>query len=162
MKDESIDAFKGCSHLMYACMIGDDEGVELLIQRGANVNKPSFFGATPLLAACQRNNAKIVDLLLNAGASPHCESLQPHCKIESPIMVACGKNTFGGANVHMALSLFRHGVDLFKGGHARPAFSYLTDENQAMFLSLLTLMPDYQDFQAAEIALEEAMEKLYA
>lgn len=161
MKDESIDAFKGCSHLMYACMIGDDKGVELLIQRGAKVNKASDYGATPLLAACQRNNTKIVDLLLNAGASPDCA-------IFSPIMVACGNNTFGKPNLEMAISLFRHGADLFKGGHARSAFSYLTNENRAIFLSLLThkeierFMPDYQDFQAAEIALEEAMEKLYA
>ena len=145
---------------MYACMIGDDEGVELLIQRGAKVNKASDYGATPLLAACQRNNAKIVDFLLNAGASPHRE-------IESPIMVACGKNTFGQPNLKMALSLFRHGADLFKSGHARAAFSYLTDENRAMFLSLLipkeieAFMPDYKDLQAAEIALEEAMQELY-
>ena len=165
---DEIDAYTGSSHLMYACVFGDKEGVKLLIQRGANVNKPSSSGVTPLLAACQRNNTEIVDLLLNAGASPNCE-------IESPIMVACEKIMLSEGNFGMVLSLFRHGADLFKrnyyvkkGDHARSAFSCLTDDNREIFFSLLTseekekLMPAYVAFQSEEIAFQKAMEKLHA
>lgn len=51
-----------------ACMAGDQDCVELLLQRGMNVNSSGNYYGTALQAASRVGNIKIVERLLNAGA----------------------------------------------------------------------------------------------
>lgn len=58
----------GWTALHYAVINGDIELVSYLIQHGANVNKASADGLTPLYLAGLNENQEIVKLLKNAGA----------------------------------------------------------------------------------------------
>lgn len=55
---------------MYACMIGNENKVKLLIGREADVNKACEFDGreTPLMIAVSRGNWMIAQLLKNKGA----------------------------------------------------------------------------------------------
>lgn len=60
--------------LHWACMEGTPEACELLLKRGAMVNKPITAGVTPIILAVKRNTifsstARIVQLLLDYGAN---------------------------------------------------------------------------------------------
>lgn len=48
---------------------GHTEVVKLLIQKGADVNKSSKYGITPLMAAASKGRTEIADLLIQHGAS---------------------------------------------------------------------------------------------
>ncbi len=58
----------GWTALHYAVINGDIELVSYLIQHGANVNKTSADGLTPLYLAGLNENQEIIKLLKNAGA----------------------------------------------------------------------------------------------
>jgi serine/threonine-protein phosphatase 6 regulatory ankyrin repeat subunit B len=58
----------GWTALHYAVINGDIELVSYLIQHGANVNKTSADGLTPLYLAGLNENQEIIQLLKNAGA----------------------------------------------------------------------------------------------
>lgn len=51
-----------------ACMAGDQEWVELLLQRGMDVNGLGYYYGTALQAASRVGNIEIVERLLNSGA----------------------------------------------------------------------------------------------
>ena len=57
--------------LMLAAFEGNTQLGELLISRGADVNKWNFFG-TALLCAAHKGHLSFVDLLLKNGASKKC------------------------------------------------------------------------------------------
>ena len=69
-RDEEI----GATALMVACDHKDHDLVELLVNKGADVNKRNQEGATALLFACQQGDssstAAVVELLLARGANP--------------------------------------------------------------------------------------------
>ncbi|WP_162906821.1 ankyrin repeat domain-containing protein [Algihabitans albus] len=58
----------GCSLLYYAAGKGDPVLVEGLLERGAEVERASDAGNTPLMIAAARGHLKIVKRLLTAGA----------------------------------------------------------------------------------------------
>lgn len=58
----------GWTALHYAVVNGDTELVKYLIKKGANVNKFSAEGSSPLFLARSNGNEEIVKLLRNAGA----------------------------------------------------------------------------------------------
>ncbi len=60
--------------LIKAAMHGKVEDVELLLDRGADINHKDQFGSTALLDAAIHGDAKIVELLLNRGADVHHRS----------------------------------------------------------------------------------------
>lgn len=62
-----IDEEKG-TLLRFCIIYGRSDMVQLLIERGANVNLRDNFGTTPLHVACGSNKPDIVNLLLDAGA----------------------------------------------------------------------------------------------
>jgi len=57
--------------LMLAALEGNTQLGELLISRGADVNKWNFFG-TALLCAAHKGHLSFVELLLKNGASKNC------------------------------------------------------------------------------------------
>jgi ankyrin repeat protein len=59
--------------------------VNLLIQRGANVNltDPNGYGKTPLIEAAESNNPTVVEILLRAGADPRTKYYE-----ETALMIA--------------------------------------------------------------------------
>jgi ankyrin repeat protein len=70
--DPNIRNYRAASALMWA--VDDIAKVRLLLDRGANPNASSDFGATPLvLAAASKDSAPLVQLLLDRGA----EATQP-------------------------------------------------------------------------------------
>lgn len=54
--------------ILAATRKGDVEKVKALLEKGADVNAKSRYGATPLFFACDRSNAEMVKLLLEKGA----------------------------------------------------------------------------------------------
>jgi hypothetical protein len=61
--------------LHYACEVGNNWMVQLLIEAGAKVNSLDVHKVTPLHLACQESNKRVVELLLSAGADVHAVTL---------------------------------------------------------------------------------------
>ncbi|XP_029473099.1 myotrophin isoform X1 [Rhinatrema bivittatum] len=60
----------GRKPLHYAADCGQDEILEFLLSKGANINAPDKHGITPLLSACYEGHARCVKLLLSKCAGP--------------------------------------------------------------------------------------------
>lgn len=72
--DPNLRNYRASSALMWA--VDDPAKVRLLLDRGANPNAVSDFGATPLtLAAASKNSAPLVQLLLDRGAEATQQAL---------------------------------------------------------------------------------------
>lgn len=54
--------------LIYACISGNEEIVNFLLDNGADINKGTEGGITPLMYAVCKNHIEIVKILLNRGA----------------------------------------------------------------------------------------------
>ncbi|XP_041461535.1 ankyrin-1-like [Lytechinus variegatus] len=94
---------KGNTPLFNAASKGNLKGVDDLICRGANVNKPSTRGRCPLHVAAERGHGNIVNLLISRGAD-----VQVECDIgQTPIHKAA-------ANGHTGIveSLIAHGSSI--------------------------------------------------
>lgn len=61
---------RGNTALLIAAERGWDEGVQILIKYGANVNLANMSGETPLIRAVQVHDINVVRELLEAGANP--------------------------------------------------------------------------------------------
>lgn len=57
--------------ILAATRKGDVEKVKALLEKGADINAKSPYGATPLFFACDRSNVEMVKLLLEKGADPN-------------------------------------------------------------------------------------------
>eukprot|EP00057_Strongylocentrotus_purpuratus_P026850 XP_011681324.1 PREDICTED: ankyrin-1-like [Strongylocentrotus purpuratus] len=89
---------EGYTPLYKAALEGHLEGVDDLIARGANVNKPSKGGLRPLHAAAQEGHAHIVDFLIMPGADVNvgCE------RGRTPLHTAAAKHDKGMIPLHGA------------------------------------------------------------
>lgn len=70
-KPDQLDARFEVSALSWACLTGNAEVVEVLLNAKANVNIPNGDGNTPILAAAFVGQDKIVQRLLENGAEPN-------------------------------------------------------------------------------------------
>ena len=59
----------GSSPLYVACCGGFDKNVQVLLEKGADVNLPEHGGGSPLCIACYRGYVKTVNILLNKDAN---------------------------------------------------------------------------------------------
>lgn len=66
----------GWNPLMYACYIGHDTIVHLLLEAGASVNVPTPEGQTPLMLASSCGNESIAYFLLQQGAELEMKDIQ--------------------------------------------------------------------------------------
>lgn len=66
----NIKDLKGNAALHFAALLGFQEGAELLLSRGAQVNLGNSSGETPLIIAVQQRNIPMIRLLLASGADP--------------------------------------------------------------------------------------------
>lgn len=69
--------------LHVAADFGQDEVVEYLISKGANVNAPDKHGITPLLSACYEGHVSCVKILLEKGADKNCKGPDGLCAFEA-------------------------------------------------------------------------------
>lgn len=60
----------GRTALSFAAEIGDNEAVDMLLKKGANVSTADQDGQTPLLWATKNGHAETAQILLNAGSVP--------------------------------------------------------------------------------------------
>ncbi|MEA2042399.1 MAG: ankyrin repeat domain-containing protein [Bacteroidota bacterium] len=65
-KPDSSDGLS--TPLTISAYYGDSTMVDLLLDYGADIHKPDFFGNTPFIMACQENHIKLVEKLYAAGA----------------------------------------------------------------------------------------------
>ncbi len=70
-KGASLDDPSGWTPLHVAAYRGHLDFVQLLIERGADVNRADKYGGTPLMQAAQNGNLAIVKLLMAKGADLH-------------------------------------------------------------------------------------------
>lgn len=95
--------------LMYACEKGYKEIVELLIEKGANINFKDNNNWTALLCACRNGYLEIVDLLINNGAKvkkalPYAVMSGKKELVELLIKVGCDIN-YNSEKVSPAISV---------------------------------------------------------
>ncbi len=64
----AVENSSGRSVLMYACLSGNHEVVELVLKYGAQVNGKDRLGRTALMTAAATGNSAVVDMLLKGGA----------------------------------------------------------------------------------------------
>jgi len=62
------------SYIQQAAMTGDVELLELLLQRGAVVDKPNYDGMTPLHMTVWKGHKKAAELLIKAGANVNAQT----------------------------------------------------------------------------------------
>jgi ankyrin repeat protein len=85
---EEIESERGITPLAASTIRGHIQDVKLLLNKGANVNKQSRRGVTPLLFAAWRtteNRATIIRLLLEHGA--YVDATCPHAQGNTPLML---------------------------------------------------------------------------
>lgn len=64
--------------LFAACRLRDERAIDILLNsKGININKPEFFGRSPLFAAARNCSACVVELLLNKGAILNKPNIPP-------------------------------------------------------------------------------------
>jgi ankyrin repeat protein len=83
--------------LSFASMNGHTQVVELLIERGAKVDKPDFHGRTPLSWAAEYGQLDAVKLLVHHGANVNTEDKERETPLSWVVHVGTGKET---DNVH--------------------------------------------------------------
>ncbi len=116
------ESYHGISPLMAAVNVQNYAMVELLLQRGANVNTQAADGKTPLIQMARVGNLKFIQLLLQWGAQVQIYDEQA----KTALMYACSENRRD--IVHYLLSLPTIHVNEYKvdtplwhacaGGHA--------------------------------------------
>lgn len=75
--------------LMFAAQYGHLDVVELLIEKGANINqKDTFYGVTPLMAAMQDGHVAVMKLLLEKGADGANAALNAGIRAKDAELVA--------------------------------------------------------------------------
>jgi ankyrin repeat protein len=76
----------GLSNLMHICgLVNFKDGIQILIDRGADINLPDTNGITPLYLACQEGHKDIVKLLLDKQADINVQITYG----ATPLYVAC-------------------------------------------------------------------------
>lgn len=63
------EQIKGRTYLHYACDYGQQDIIDYLLSKGANINIQDKYGITPLLAALYENHESCVKLLIQKGAN---------------------------------------------------------------------------------------------
>lgn len=61
----------GLTPLLFAARFGCEDCAKSLLKAGADINRPTPDGVTPLMNAIDNNNYAVANLLLDAGADPH-------------------------------------------------------------------------------------------
>lgn len=64
----------GATPLSWATLLGDAQAVQLLLDSGADINRPNGDGATPLMSAVFVGKPELVQLLIDRGANPTVEN----------------------------------------------------------------------------------------
>lgn len=97
VNDASIE---GYAPIYYACMNGDEEMIDLLLDRGANINQRMYYGAPLLELLVERKRYKAVERLMRAGANIELTNLQGSnvlqliCAEEIPALISVAKELY--------------------------------------------------------------------
>src|SRR5690349_5534440 len=89
-RGEEYPASGALTALVYAARQGDLESTKLLIGAGANVNKTTGDGSSPLLVAAINGNYAVGEFLLQNGADPNIASTEGF----GPLYVAVGNRNY--------------------------------------------------------------------
>ena len=69
-----VDDVSGVTALMAAARYGHERMVDLLLQRGAEINKQKSDGFTALMLAAEKGHERVVELLLQHGAEANLQN----------------------------------------------------------------------------------------
>ncbi|XP_063705994.1 ankyrin repeat and KH domain-containing protein mask-like isoform X2 [Culicoides brevitarsis] len=89
--------------LTLACAGGHEELVELLLERGANIEHRDKKGFTPLILASTAGHAKVVEILINRKAELEAQSERTK---DTPLSLACS-----GGRYEVVELLLKHGAN---------------------------------------------------
>ena len=114
-----------------ACMAGDQQWVELLLQRGMDVNGLGYYYGTALQAASRVGNIEIVERLLNCGADVNILHGVHGTALRAAVL---------GGHEDLVCSLIAHGADVnlrYKDKGESILHLALKSRNHAIFKTLL-------------------------
>jgi hypothetical protein len=84
---DTLAGYSLTTPLMAAALRGQVETVELLLDRGAGIDRQNLHGKTALYLAAQNGHAPVVRLLLERGADPRISTVNG----ETPLSYAAGR-----------------------------------------------------------------------
>lgn len=114
-----------------ACVAGDQDCIELLLQRGMNVDTAGYYYGTALQAACRVGNIAVAQCLLDSGAKVNI--------LEGAHATALRAAALGG-HEELVRILIAHGADVnlcYKDRDKSVLHLALASKNQAVFKTLL-------------------------
>lgn len=99
------DKENGCTPLLLAVKKAHAKVIDVLLEKGADVNKPSKFGYTPLMIAAELGLMKITQKLLKRGAKVNVSTIDG---VKTPLLSALMKR-----HISVAKLLLDAGADVF-------------------------------------------------
>jgi ankyrin repeat protein len=148
----------GTTAMTTASFLGHVEVVRLLLERGADIDRPNKFGARPLFSAANNAKLRVIQVLLKAGASLSVES-------DDGLTAFMHAATSTPETVRMFL---KHGVDVnavSSKGYTALQCAAINDLHGPAIIPLLLEAgadPAYRDGQgrtAKDLALERGRKK---
>lgn len=128
----SYNSKDGANILLFLATKGDKVRVQLLIDRGADVNLPRLDGITPLIAVAYTGDEGMAELLLKGGANPD----QRRNDGNTALIIAVSKGHFKVAEL-----LLQHGANpALANNKGRTAFDLAKDNRK-----IIKLLESYQE-----------------
>lgn len=119
------NSMMGWQPIHFAAHLSETRGIEMLLERGVNINSRNYIGFTPLHYAAANSSPAMVEFLLGRGANPRAKNLLRRTVFEC----AKGNEDLQGTKVYQRLEETSKEDDLFYSEHWRKLEGDVINEN---------------------------------